>query len=240
MQHSSYLRNIISHILVLLIVSHVTDAVFYLPGVSPRDFGYGDVVEVMVNKIDSVRTQLPYRYYDLNFCKPDKIHNKEENLGETLSGEDIETAPVRFKMFKNEKCREICTRQNTEKDLKKFRKMVDEEYRSQWIVDNLPVGQRVYYADENSGEEEFLFKRGFPIGVFSFDVDRTTKFESSPENIPENARNVRPLIFNHLSFTIFYHSEDTNPDSGRIVGFEVIPNSVHHKRGRNNELMTCT
>ena len=103
MQHSSYLRNIISHILVLLIVSHVTDAVFYLPGVSPRDFGYGDVVEVMVNKIDSVRTQLPYRYYDLNFCKPDKIHNKEENLGETLSGEDIETAPVRFKMFKNEK-----------------------------------------------------------------------------------------------------------------------------------------
>ena len=48
----------------------------------------------------------------------------------------------------------------------KFRKMVDEEYRSQWIVDNLPVGQRVYYEDEVTGEEEFVFKRGFPSASF--------------------------------------------------------------------------
>ena len=200
---SSFIHTIFHVLLALLFVCDVTQAVFYLPGVSPRDFGVNDPIDVMVNKIDSVRTQLPYRYYALNFCRPDKIRNKEENLGETLAGDDIETAPVRFRMFEDQRCAEICDEELGE-GFEKFRKMVDEEYRSQWIVDNLPVGQRVYYEDEVTGEEEFVFKRGFPIGVFSYDIDRTTKFESSAENIPKNARNVRPLIFNHLSFKILY------------------------------------
>ena len=167
---------ITSFLVVILLITPI-HAVFYLPGVSPKDFGYGDPIEVMVNKIDSVRTQLPYGFYDLNFCKPEKIKSKEENLGETLSGDDIETAPVKFRMFQDESCVEICETTNSEDNLKKFRTMVDEEYRSHWIIDNLPVGQRSYYIDEDTGEEGFIFKRGFPIGVFSYDIDRTTKFE---------------------------------------------------------------
>ena len=36
---------------------------FYLPGVAPRTFRYGDKVELKVNKLTSTRTHLPYDYY---------------------------------------------------------------------------------------------------------------------------------------------------------------------------------
>ena len=34
---------------------------FYLPGVAPREFKEGDNVPLKVDKISSVRSQLPYR-----------------------------------------------------------------------------------------------------------------------------------------------------------------------------------
>ena len=40
---------------------------FYLPGVAPRTFRYGDKVELKVNKLTSVHTQIPYDYYSLKF-----------------------------------------------------------------------------------------------------------------------------------------------------------------------------
>jgi transmembrane 9 superfamily protein 2/4 len=65
---------------------------FYLPGVTPREFLEKDQVFVKVNKLDSVRTQLPYDYYTLPFCRPHEIQEAAENLGEILSGDRIETS----------------------------------------------------------------------------------------------------------------------------------------------------
>jgi hypothetical protein len=39
-------------------------------------------VGVKVNKLSSTKTQLPYDYYSLPFCKPATIVNSAENLGE--------------------------------------------------------------------------------------------------------------------------------------------------------------
>ena len=46
-----------------------------------------------VNKLTSVHTQLPYEYYSLPYCRPDKIESSAENLGEVLRGDRIETSP---------------------------------------------------------------------------------------------------------------------------------------------------
>lgn len=46
-------------------------------------------VEMRVNKLWSTRTQLPFDYYALPFCKPDKVVMAGENLGEVLSGDRI-------------------------------------------------------------------------------------------------------------------------------------------------------
>jgi len=48
---------------------------------------------VKVNKLTSIKTQLPYSYYSLPFCRPKKIVDSTENLGEVLRGDRIENAP---------------------------------------------------------------------------------------------------------------------------------------------------
>ena len=65
---------------------------FYLPGVAPRDYAEGETVDVKVNKIDSVKTQLPYDYYSLGFCRPEPLVESSENIGEILSGDMIQNS----------------------------------------------------------------------------------------------------------------------------------------------------
>lgn len=52
----------------------------------------GDPLKVKVNKLTSIKTQLPYSYYSLPFCLPKKIVDSAENLGEVLRGDRIENS----------------------------------------------------------------------------------------------------------------------------------------------------
>lgn len=52
----------------------------------------GDPIELKVNKLMSVKN-LPYEYYSLPYCRPDKIRSFAENLGEVLRGDRIENSP---------------------------------------------------------------------------------------------------------------------------------------------------
>lgn len=42
---------------------------FYLPGVAPATFEFCENVDVKVNKLTSVHTQLPLDYYSMPFCE---------------------------------------------------------------------------------------------------------------------------------------------------------------------------
>ncbi|KAL3687669.1 hypothetical protein R1sor_013978 [Riccia sorocarpa] len=198
---------------------------FYLPGVAPHDFAEGADVQVKVNKITSIRTQLPYEFYSLDYCKPPKIENVAENLGEVLRGDRIENSPFQFKMKESQLCKYVCRKQGlSEKAAKEFREKIDDEYRVNMILDNLPV------AVVRSRDEEELIKiyeRGFPVG------------EKRPV---EGSNEVKYFINNHLSFKVLYH-KDADTDTGRIVGFEVVPYSVKHEvekwDDKEPKLATC-
>ncbi|BAT04675.1 Os08g0276000 [Oryza sativa Japonica Group] len=60
---------------------------FYLPGVAPNNFDKKDPLQVKVNKLTSIKTQLPYSYVD-----------SAQNLGEVLRGDRIENSPYTFEM----------------------------------------------------------------------------------------------------------------------------------------------
>lgn len=51
-----------------------------------------DVVNIKVNKLSSSKTQLPYEFYSLPYCRPEPIVNSAENLGEVLRGDRIENS----------------------------------------------------------------------------------------------------------------------------------------------------
>ena len=47
---------------------------------------------MFVNKIWSSKTQLPYSYYSLPFCRPEHIETERENIGQVLIGDRIQNS----------------------------------------------------------------------------------------------------------------------------------------------------
>lgn len=50
----------------------------------------GDLVPVDANELDSMKTQMNYEYYYLNFCPSKNEKNTAENLGSVLLGESTQ------------------------------------------------------------------------------------------------------------------------------------------------------
>ena len=193
---------------------------FYLPGVAPQDYERDDLVNIKVNKLSSVRTQLPYEYYHLPFCKPDKIVNSAENLGEVLRGDRIENSLYQLEMRMDEQCKVLCSLDISDKRMYQyFSYFIEQEYRVNMILDNLPVGM-VRMRQDNDHYVK-TYERGYPIGFVAKmieDGDKITFTQNGKKGF---------FIYNHLRFTILYH-RDVDTDLSRIVGFEVEPFSVKH------------
>ena len=66
-------------------------------GVAPIDFQKDESVEIKAVKMTSSKTQLPFEYYSLKFCRPQKIEYQSENLGEVLRGDRIVNTPYEAK-----------------------------------------------------------------------------------------------------------------------------------------------
>jgi len=186
---------------------------FYLPGVAPRDYLPGERVDLKVNKLTSIKTQLPYEYYTLPFCQPDVVENVAENLGEVLRGDRIMNSKYELKMGVEETCKILCRKELSGKDVKEFSIRVEEDYRVHWVMDNLPSATK--YVDEtNPSKPVTIYDLGFPLGFRgSADIPGTKEGAS--------------YLNNHLLITVKYH-RDESFEGSRIVGFEVEPSSIKH------------
>ncbi|XP_073064481.1 transmembrane 9 superfamily member 7 [Primulina eburnea] len=192
----------------LLLLSSVHS--FYLPGVAPRDFLQGDDLAVKVNKLSSTKTQLPYDFYFLKYCKPKNIKNVAENLGEVLRGDRIENSVYTFRMREEQSCTVACKVTLEEQDAKNFKEKIDDEYRANMILDNLPVA---VIRQRRDGITSTTYEHGFRVGFIG-------NYAGSKEG--------KYFIHNHLSFRVMYH-KDPETESARIVGFEVSPASINHE-----------
>ncbi|KAK6139619.1 hypothetical protein DH2020_026643 [Rehmannia glutinosa] len=210
-------------VVVLLIKASPANG-FYLPGVAPRDFQTGEALEVKVNKLSSTKTQLPYDYYFLSYCKPPKIRNRAENLGEVLRGDRIENSVYSFSMREPESCKVACRVKLTASSAKNFKKKINDDYRVNMILDNLPVAVLWQRKDESDRK---IYERGFRVGFKG-------KFSGGKDQ--------RYFIYNHLNFKVKYHP-DPDTETSRVVGFEVTPLSINHQYKKWNEnntkLSTC-
>jgi len=175
---------------------------FYLPGVAPRTFRYGDKVELKVNKLSSVHTQLPLDYYANKFCKPHGgVKQATENLGEFLGGDRIENSPYQLYMEQDQFCNILCMETFKTHDVQNFKTIIEEEYHHNWIIDNLPAASIL-------DSEQYItttYAGGFPVGY---------------------SQNGKTYIFNHVNIVVEYHPLD---DGSRVVGFYVEPFTVKHK-----------
>ena len=119
-------------------------------------------------------------------------------------------APLQLSMRVDTFCAASCSLTLSEEVAKQFVSKIEDDYRVNMILDNLPVGMVRLREDAKLGAVK-TYERGYPIGFLSADSPR------------------RAFINNHLRFTILYH-EDAEAATARIVGFEVEPFSVKHRR----------
>lgn len=185
---------------------------FYLPGVAPRDYLPGAAVELKVNKLDSIRTQLPYDYYSLPFCRPKDVEEAAENLGEILAGDIIENSPFELYMKKDETCKLLCKKTYSDEDLTHFATKVGEEYTVNWIVDNMPAATTFVLTTENdkaeTKETELIYQKGFSLGFVGAEGEEATKVGVK-------------YINNHIKLILSYHEDPKAFKGARIVAFQV-------------------
>ena len=137
---------------------------FYLPGVAPREYAEGEKVELKVNKLTSIKTQVPYDYYSHKFCKPDHgVQHAAENLGEFLSGDRIENSPYVLLMRIDEFCKVLCpTMKLSASHAQQFKHSIEQQYHHNWILDNIPAASVI-------DTEQYVttsYSRGFPVGYY--------------------------------------------------------------------------
>ncbi|KAJ6296150.1 hypothetical protein OIU76_026926 [Salix suchowensis] len=198
---------------------------FYLPGVAPQDFITGAELKVKVNKLTSTKTQLPYSYYSLPYCPPDHIVDSAENLGEVLRGDRIENSPYVFQMREPKQCKILCRITLNEKTAKEFKEKIDDDYRVNMILDNLPLVVPIPRFDQ---ENAVVYQHGFQVGL---------------KGQYAGSKDQKHFIHNHLTFTVKFH-KDSQTNLARIVGFEVKPFSIKHDydgqwKNENTRLTTC-
>lgn len=191
--------------LLFFLVVLSSEGKYYLPGVSPNSFHNKEIVLLKANEVTSTKTQVPFDYYDLPFCKKRRTYGKSDNLGGGLSGDKSTVSPYQLKMKEDEKCIFLCRKEMKKNNIKQLQTMIDEEYRVHWLLDNLPVAVR--------NKDQNYVTRGYPIG-----------FKMS---VPSKAK-PQHYLFNHARIIVRYSEIPDEFEGARIVGFEVSPFSVNH------------
>ena len=79
---------------VLALVLLPAATAFYLPGVAPQQYENFESVAMKVNKLTSIKTQLPYEYYALPFCQPTAARCMELVDGHRWRGRDCAVVPA--------------------------------------------------------------------------------------------------------------------------------------------------
>ena len=179
---------------------------FYIPGVAPVEFGDGDPIDVKGVKLTSMKTQLPYEFYSVPFCKPagGEIQYKSENLGEILRGDRIVNTAYSVRMKKDVQCRSLCqgsdAQQLTKADADTLRRRIRQDYHVHLLIDNLPCATRLQLP----GQDDAYYDHGYKLGYTTDDG--------------------KLFVNNHLELRLKYHQHA--PNEFRVVGFEVSPRSV--------------
>jgi transmembrane 9 superfamily member 2/4 len=162
----------------------------------------------------STKTLLPIEYYRLPFCQPAKGPKMDnENLGEFLAGDRIESSPYLLKMKTEMFCEQVCIANlgKPEQPGMKPNRVVQairKEYHNNWIVDNLSAASKV----EDDSTITTRYWQGFPVGYIGEDKVA--------------------YIHNHVNIEILYHPVDGVVDDSatkyRVVRFTIEPFSIKH------------
>lgn len=167
----------------------------------PTYYKKGDKVDLLVNKVESDHTQLPFPYYNLPFVCPLTPSTKAlpMSLGAIIKGDRIWESNYELRFGHDMKCMRLCDLIATESGLSKAAGLIKDGYVVQWLVDGLPGATTFVLLHNNK-----YYAAGFPMGF----VEKGVSY-----------------LYNHVMIVIRFH-KDKITKQNTIVGFEVYPKSV--------------
>jgi len=220
--------------LTIAVLSISGASAFYVPGVKSATFKKGDEVQMKVNAVTSIHTQIPKPYYRLPFCKPEGgPQMASENLGEFLTGNKVQNSAYNINMLEEVFCNKVCQVELTARETRFLTLHVRNAYHNNWIIDNLPSAS---IGTSDAGPRQTHYAGGFPIGF----VDS------------QSGEDKTAYVYNHVNINLNYHQPVQGEDGYRVVGFTVEPLSINHqflsgykwdgesKEGYTKPLATCT
>jgi len=188
--------------ILLIVLSSLTTA-FYVPGNAPQEFQKGEGIEIKAVKMTSALTQVPYDYYALAFCEPEKKEYVPENLGEVLRGDRIVNTPYKINMTLEKGCTVLCGAKELSKTQSdEFVNRIKEDYTVHMIIDNLPAATK-FILTTTPPKTQTL--HGVKLGFVPKGGDVT-------------------YLNNHLEFVISYNQQEGS-EQFRVVGFEAYAHS---------------
>lgn len=197
---------------------------FYLPGSYMHTYSKEESINVKVNSLTSVETELPYSYYSLPYCRPPEgIKKSAENLGELLMGDQIDNSPYKFKVNMNQSIYLCTTDPLNDHDFKLLKERLRYLYQVNMILDNLPV---MSFSERNGVSTQWT---GFHIGYTSGDDDFIVNHLKFKVLVHEyDGSNVQIISTGDTGEGLITEVDDRKKSGYEIVGFEVIPCSVKH------------
>eukprot|EP00899_Mesostigma_viride_P015679 jgi/Mesvir1/24111/Mv10831-RA.2 len=113
----------------------------HLLGADSHSYKDHESVPLYANKVGPFHNPSEtYQYYDLPFCRPEEgLSHKTEDLGEVLEGDRMVGTLYDLSFKVNKESETLCTKVLKEKELKKFRKAVKDDYYFQMYYDDLPI-----------------------------------------------------------------------------------------------------
>jgi transmembrane 9 superfamily member 2/4 len=174
---------------------------------------------------------LPVENYRLPFCQPQRILTENQSLGQFLMGDQIQSSPYVLRMKQDSFCEHLCSsnlgRAQSDDTLvdSTMVKMIRRQYRSNWIVENLPSGYLrhgfFFGFDEDHDHRpritEYWF--GFPVGF----VGRKQRRHRSSEGLA--------YVHNHVNIHVTYRQSEEKKDGKtayNILRLLVEPLSIGH------------
>mmetsp|Transcript_12263 Transcript_12263/g.36002 ORF Transcript_12263/g.36002 Transcript_12263/m.36002 type:complete len:676 (-) Transcript_12263:344-2371(-) len=244
--------------LLFALASHA--AGFYVPGSYPQEYTEGDPIQVYVNSLKSFDTEMPFEYYSMPFCKPPEgvkgIANMA-NPGTLLEGLRIENSPYNLSIKVKQTSQVVCKDgpgyypSLSRKEAATIQKLIDEHYRVNMILDNLPVtmydlldetqeyvrpGFELGYKDEDTGKYYINNHLVFNV-LYTVTHGEYTQAKEMAQAADAMQFTARKLM-GHLPGRVLKAADEADTYY-MIVGFEVSPCSIRRTPGLPLEDVVC-
>jgi len=177
------------------------------PGMAPEEYDNVSHLYPIADFVHSKKTNIPFQYYDLPFCRQSHHLRVSKNLGTRLLGMNPKPSPYKMPVKQSFVCTPLCVVTIKLKKINWIRKLISRQYRVHMSLDNLPVVMK-------SRELNYLVK-GYPLGF------------RAPPTLSGTGKD-EYYLYNHLAFDVTYQEDPAEFDGVRITGFDVRPVSIKH------------